>query len=212
MRKLLLLVLTLVFLSCLHPSLAEEMPPSPYPFGIPEKASYTDVIAFLTSVFGDQLKLGGSIDSGVFKPEDCYFYDFLVDQVSSLGRDADWSLLLSLSEETPDLFADHLLALYAALREWYGDPLSTSPEYTSFDLSGQKTITVLYEDPSALRSQIEKLETEGGEYDCIWPFCTFRLSIHHHRGFSGTITSYGVKLYWGKNNAETEKTAPETAQ
>ena len=213
MKKLLLLVLTLVFLSCLHPSLAEEEPPSPYPFGIPEKASYTDVIASLTSVFGDQLKLGGSIDSGVFKPEDCYFYDFLVDQVSSLGRDSDWLLTLSLEEEDPDHLLDHLLALYIDLHELYGDPVSTVPEFASFDLSGHKTITVLYNNPGAMQAHIDKLRAEGGDYDCVWPLCTLRLSIHQYRGFSGTGISYGVKLYWKKvNDAETEKATPETAQ
>lgn len=207
MKKLILLIAVFAFSVFLCPSQAEELW-SPYPFGISPDAAIEDVVEAMSPVLGEAHTLPGFDGLWAFEPENCYLYDFLVKRASAISRETGWEINIDLYEENQDLLIDHLIALYSALHDWYGEPTETSPEYASFDLMGGKTVRVLYDDPEALQAHLDKYKFENGWYTCSWQNCAYHLSIFHYTTSSGTKTGYSVELRWEKNDAETEEAAP----
>ena len=211
MKRLFLLILVFLFAMGSCSSMAEEER-SPFPFGISPDATIEDVVEAMTPVLGKSQTMVGFDGLWGFEPENCYLYDFLVERASAISRETGWEINIDLDEENHDLLIDHLIALYSALHDWYGEPTETSPEYASFDLTGGKTVRVLYDDPEALQAHMEKYKFENGGYACRWPNCTYYFSIIHYTTTSGQKTGYRISLYWEKKDAETEETAPEAAQ
>lgn len=211
MKKLILLIAVFAFSVCLCPSQAEEAR-SPYPFGISPDAAIENVVEAMSPVLGEAQVLPGFDGLWAFEPENCYLYDFLVERASAISRETGWEINIDLDEENHDLLIDHLIALYSALHDWYGEPTETSPEYASFDLMGGKTVRVLYDEPEALQAHIDKYQFENGGYTCRWPNCIYYFSVIHYTTTSGQKTGYKISLYWEKKDAETEETAPEAAQ
>lgn len=206
-----LLVLTIAFFLFCSCAFAEEQS-SPYPFGIHADASIDDVVEAMTPVFGEAKTIDGLDGLWSFEPDHRYLYDFLVDRASAICRESGWEIHIDLDEENQEFLIEHLVSLYAALYDWYGEPAETSPEYASYDLMGGKIVRVLYDEPEALQDHINKYKFENGWYDCIWPNCLYRLSIYHYQSVGGNKTGYSISLYWEKKDAETEEATPETAQ
>ena len=101
-----------------------------------------------------------------------------------------------MEDETPDSFAEHVYSLYMTLKETYGDPLSTEPDSTTYDLSGNKTMRILLEDQSAIKEYFKAKYDEKVDYSCKWDICSLLLRVSK---ISIDKTWCYVSLSWNKD-------------
>ena len=204
-RFFLLIAAACFLLSGIAAGLAEKGEPLQYPFGLAEDMTQQQAAEALRDRFGNMTRqnLPKGYVNYYIQPDDLAMGDFRVAKITvSSSPGWNWHVVLELEETDTRLLAQHFLALYAQLKETYGDPDAEPCDIRTEDTVSKSwsRLNVDLDDPEALAAELA--ENSGWHLDISYHWkdrVMYALEIFDY----GTAQEYmRISLSWIAGNPD----------